>query len=118
MQERVHDFFTCFKISLKVSLIPIVIGSLIGIIYGLVKGGLNYVLVFRWIYAMAIYASCLGLFVCAIAFMKPKYMGQLNHQKEWDKHFYKFGLIKVIGYVSAMVLIYAVILDYILYLMR
>lgn len=118
MRERVYDFFNCFKISLKVSLIPMVIGTLIALIYGTVKGTLNYILIFRWIYAMGIYISCLGLFICAVSFMKPKYMGKLNHQKEWDKHFYKFGLIKVVGYVSAMLLIYAVILDYILYLMR
>lgn len=118
MGERMYDFFACFKISLKVYIIPIIIGALIATIYGLSKGNFNYILVLHWIYAMGTYISCLGLFICAIAFMKPKYMSKLNHEKEWNKHFYKFGLIKVIGYVSGMMLIYSVLLDYIIYIIK
>ncbi|AWZ47637.1 hypothetical protein [Hathewaya limosa] len=117
-KDRLIDFNSCFILSLKVSLIPIIIGIIVGIIVGLVKKDLTYLNVLYWVYAFATYISCLGLVICAIAFMSPKHMEKLNHQKQWERYFKVFGLIKVIGYTSTFILIYSLILDIIIFYLK
>ena len=61
MKEILKDLLRCFILSLKIFLIPIILGAVIGIIGGLAQGDLYLQDVLSSINRMAIRVSCFGL---------------------------------------------------------
>lgn len=115
MRDRLKDLFNCFILSLKLILIPIIAGILIGVISGIINKDFHVLVFLGWIYRMGIYMACFGLFLCAIALMKPIHMNPLNHEKIWKQNFKVFGLIRVIGYSSVFIFLYSIILERIIF---
>jgi ABC-type dipeptide/oligopeptide/nickel transport system permease subunit len=118
MNEKLYDLYTCFKISLKVFLIPSIIGIIIGVILGLKGDGVHIVTILSWIFSIGTWLASLGLFVCAIAYIKTDFLGDLNHQKQWRKYFYKFNLIGVIFWICIFMYVYLIIIDLIKYIIK
>ena len=118
MSERLYDIFTCFKLSLKIFLIPLIIGTLIGTILGLRNGELSIVTIITWIFSVGTWVSSLGLVVCAVSFMKTDFLGDLNHQRQWRKYFYRLNLVPVMFFICMFIYGYLIILDYIKYIIK
>lgn len=111
MQERLYDLFTCFKISLK-AFVPIaVVGAIVGVIAGAVGNGVNTRQVLSWIFTIGTWLNCLALLVCAIAFMRPKFLGDLDYQKQWRTYFYKMNLISVMFIICMLMFVYLAGID-------
>lgn len=115
MKDRLRDFFNCFILSLKIILIPIIAGVLIGVISGIINKEFHAIVFLVWIYRLGVYTACFGLFLCAIALIKPIHMNPLNSEKLWKKKFKIFGLIRVIGYTSVFIFLYSIIVEKIIF---
>ncbi|MEG2018707.1 MAG: hypothetical protein RR128_09655, partial [Clostridium sp.] len=94
----VHDTVFCFKLSLKLVFIPIIIGALSGIIYLLSKGqSIELTPMLLWVRNTGIIFSCIGLFICALGFLQPTMLLRpLSYQKTWRKYLNNFGLVGTI----------------------
>lgn len=113
MQAYVHDFLYCLKLSLKIAIIPVVIGIIITLGYLLIKGEPIYISrVLIGIRNTGIIFSCAGLFVCAAAFLQPsKFLRPLNYKKKWRLYFEKFELVGSLFCISLMITVYFLIFD-------
>lgn len=111
-----EDIFTSFKISLKIYLIPLILGAVSGLIYCLVKDlPINIYTLLRSTVHIGIWMSCFGLFIGAVAFMKPQYMEPLNYQNQWRNYYKLFNLIGAIISICFLMLSYSLIIDTILW---
>jgi len=117
VNEKIYDIFTCAKIATLIFIPIALIGSLVGIILGISKSALTVGYTLSWIFNIGVWIASFGLFIAAIAFVKPKHMRELNHQKEWRKHFYKMNLVGVIFTVCAIQYVYLAIIDLLRYYM-
>lgn len=115
MKEILKDLLRCFKLSLKIFLIPIILGAVIGAIIGLVNGNLGLEGVLRSIDSTCIRISCLGLAISAIGFIKPRMMEPLDYQEKWMEYFNRFNLVGVIFFISLFMLIYSTVIDVVLF---
>jgi len=107
-----EDFFYCIKISMKVALIPVIIGLVFSLGYCLTSGNpITTYAILRAIRSTGIIFGCFGLFICGLAFMKPETLGPLSYQKEWRMYFVKFNLIGVILCISTLIAFYFLMLD-------
>lgn len=111
-----EDIFTSFKISLKIYLIPLILGMISGLIYCLVKDlPLSIYTLLKGTVHIGIWMSCFGLFIGAVAFMKPRHMEPLNYQNQWRNYYKFFNLIGSIVSICLFMLSYALIMDIILW---
>ncbi|GEM_PF-375953 len=111
-----EDIFTSFKISLKIYLIPLILGMISGLIYCLVKDlPISIYTLLRGTVNIGIWMSCFGLFIAAVAFMKPQYMEPLNYQNQWRNYYKFFNLIGSIASICFFMLSYSLIMDIILW---
>ena len=115
MKEKIHDLLLCLKLSLLIFIIPAIIGSLIGIILTLNNKGTMLINILTWIFDVGTWMASLGLFICAIAFVKTDFLKELNYQNQWRRHFYKFNLMGVVFIICMFIYVYLIILDYIKY---
>ncbi|MBD8047710.1 hypothetical protein [Clostridium faecium] len=113
-----EDIFTSFKVSLKIYLIPIILGVIASIIYCLVKDlPISIYTLLRGPVHIGIWISCLGLLIGAVAFIKPQHMEPLNYQKQWRTYYKFFNLIGAIVSICFMMMIYSLIIDTLLWYM-
>ena len=115
MREILKDLLRCFKLSLKIFLIPIVLGVIIGLIGGLFKGNLNLQYILESVGSTTIRISCLGLAISGIGFMKRDMMEPLNYEEKWMEYFNRFNLVGVIFFISLFMLTYSTIFDLFLF---
>jgi hypothetical protein len=109
----IQDVVFCFKLSLKLAIIPVVLGIIISFIYLLIKGQaieLSPILV--GIRNTGIIFSCAGLSVAALGFLQPtKLLRPLNYHKTWRRYLDKFGLVGTIFCTSSFLVSYFFIYD-------
>jgi len=117
VNEKIYDVFTCVKIASLIFLPIALLGAVVGVILGISKSALSVGDILSWIFYIGVWISSFGLFIAAVAFVKPKHMRDLNHQKEWRKHFYKMNLVGVIFTVCFVQYIYLAIIDVLRYYM-
>lgn len=117
MQAYVHDFLYCVKLSLKIAIIPVIIGIVITFGYLIIKGDPIHVSrILVGIRNTGIIFSCAGLFICAAAFLQPsKFLRPLNYNKKWRLYFEKFQLVGSLFCISLMISIYFLIFDVVLW---
>lgn len=111
MQERLYDLFTCFKLSLKIFAPIAIVGAIIGVIVSVAGNGINTYDILSWIFIIGTWITSLALLVCAIAFMKPKFLGDLDYQNQWRVHFYKMNLIGVMFVICILMFVYLAGID-------
>ncbi|WP_346868095.1 hypothetical protein [Clostridium sp. UBA1353] len=107
------DVVFCFKLSLKLVIIPVVLGIVISCIYLLIKGqAMDLYRILRGIRNTGIIFSCGGLFVSALAFLQPiKLLRPLSYEKTWRQYLYKFGLVGTIFCTFALLATYFLVYD-------
>lgn len=121
MEQKVKgymsDVFFCFKLSLKLAIIPIVLGIVISFIYLLIKGqGISISPILMGVRSAGIIFSCMGLFISALGFLQPlKLLRPLSYEKTWRKYLNKFGLVGTIFCTSAFLALYFFIYDIIIH---
>lgn len=107
-----EDFVYCIKLSLKIALLPILIGLVATTIYCLIsKNPISLYALLRGVRNTGIIMSCFGLFICALAFLKPDTLGPLNYQKQWRMYFVKFNLVGAIMCICTLILFYFLMFD-------
>ncbi len=111
MKEILTDLLRCFKLSLKIFLIPLALGAIIGVITGLVRGNLQVEGVLRSVNTTAIRISCFGLAISGIGFIKRDMMEPLNYEEQWMEYFNRMNLVGVIFFISLFMLTYSIIID-------
>ena len=110
--EWLEDFLYCVKLSIKLSIIPILIGLVITTLYCLFTG--NQITVYyllRGIRSAGMIISSAGLFICAGAFLKPNTLAPLSYQNQWRIYFVRFNLIGAILCICTLVLFYFLMMD-------
>ena len=115
MKEILEDLLHCFILSLKIFLIPIILGAVIGLIGGLVSKNLNLHGVLNSVNSTAIRVSCFGLAISGIGFVRREMLEPLNYEEKWMEYYNKLNLVGVIFFVSLFMLVYSVIIDLILF---
>lgn len=117
MRDYIRDIFYCFKISVKVAIIPIVLGAVISILYLLINGkSLGVIEIGMGIRNTGILFASLGLFICAAAFLQPtKLIRPLHYEETWKTYLNKFGLVGCMMCCSIFLMSYFLILDLVLY---
>lgn len=118
VQAYTQDVFTCFKVSLKLAIIPIVLGAVIGFFYLMFTGNpITLISILAGIRSAGLIFACMGLFICAIAFLNPsKYLRPLAYEKKWKLHLAKFGLVGTIFCIFILEAIYFLAVDVILWM--
>jgi hypothetical protein len=117
VKEILEDLLRCFKLSLKIFLIPVILGAVIGVIGGLFKGNINLQDVLKSVDSTNIRISCFGLAISGIGFIKRDMMEPLNYEEKWMEYFNKFNLVGVIFFISLFMLVYSTIFDLVLFKM-
>lgn len=120
MKSSISDFFEdflyCIKLSLKISVIPILAGLVITVLYCLFsKNPITLEIILKGIRSTGIIMACFGLFICALAFLRPDTLGPLNYQKQWRMYFVKFNLVGAIMCICTLILFYFLIFDVVLW---
>ncbi|WP_040192159.1 hypothetical protein [Clostridium culturomicium] len=113
----VDDILYCLKLSLKIALIPIVIGVIGTIVYLLIKGeSIEFIRILLGVRNVGIVFSCGGLFICALGFLQPlKLLRPLSYHNTWKKYFKQFGLVGVMFCISGFMAVYFLGLDVAIY---
>lgn len=113
----VHDTLYCLKLSLKIALIPIVIGVIGTIGYLLIKGeSIELVRILLGVRNVGMVFSSAGLFICALGFLQPlKFLRPLSYHNTWEMYFKQFGLVGAMFCVSGLIAIYFLGLDVFIY---
>lgn len=114
MKGILKDLFRCFKLSLKIFLIPIILGAVVGLISGLTKGQLNLQDVLEEVNRSNIRVSCFGLAISGIGFVKTRMMEPLNYEEKWAEYFSVLNLVGAIFFISLFMVTYALTIDVIL----
>ena len=115
MKEILEDLLHCFILSLKIFLVPIILGAIIGVIGGLVGGELNLQGVLASVNRTAIRISCFGLAIAGIGFVKREMLEPLNYEEKWLQYYNKLNLVGVIFFISLFMLVYSTIIDLVLF---
>ncbi|MCB2299421.1 hypothetical protein [Clostridium tagluense] len=115
MKEILKDLLHCFILSLKIFLVPIIMGALIGVISGLLNGDLNLQGVLASVDRTAIRISCFGLAISGIGFVKREMLEPLNYEEKWMEYYEKLNLVGVIFFVSLFMLVYSTVIDLVLF---
>ncbi len=115
MRGILKDLWKCFKLSLKIFLVPIIFGVLVGVIGGLVSSNLSLQEVLGAVNRTAIRISCFGLAIAAIGFVKREMLEPLNYEEKWMEYYEKLNLVGVIFFVSLFMLAYSTIIDLVLF---
>ena len=115
MNEISRDLLRCFKLSLKIFLVPIILGVVVGLIYSLINGSFTFQEVIGFVNRMTIRISCFGLAIAAIGLVKRQMQEPLNYQEKWNEYFQTLNLVWVIFFISLFMLIYSLIIDFILF---
>ncbi|GCD12513.1 hypothetical protein [Clostridium tagluense] len=115
MKGILKDLLHCFILSLKIFLVPIIMGALIGVISGLVNGDLNLQGVLASVDRTAIRISCFGLAISGIGFIKREMLEPLNYEEKWMEYYEKLNLVGVIFFVSLFMLVYSTVIDLVLF---
>ena len=115
MKEILKDLLRCFKLSLKIFLIPLILGAVIGVIGGLVGGDLKLHGVLSSVDTTCIRISCFGLAIAGIGFIKREMLEPLNYEEKWMEYFEKLNLVGVIFFISLFMLAYSTIIDLIVF---
>lgn len=115
MKEILNDLLRCFILSLKIFLIPIILGVVFGVIGGLACGDLYLQGVLNSVNTTAIRVSCFGLAISAIGFVKREMLEPLNYEEKWMEYFNRLNLVGVIFFVSLFMLVYSTIIDLVLF---
>jgi len=107
------DVVFCFKLSLKLVIIPVVFGIIISCTYLLIKGqAMELSRILIGIRNIGIIFSCGGLFVSALGFLQPtKLLRPLSYEKTWRQYLNKFGLVGTIFCTSAFLVSYFLVYD-------
>ncbi len=117
IEACVHDVLYCLKLSLKIALIPIILGVVITLGYLLIKGeSIEFLRIIVGVRNIGIIFSCAGLFICALGFLQPlKLLRPLSYNSSWEKYFKKFGLVGAMFCISGFMASYFLILDVLIY---
>lgn len=112
-----QDVTYCFKISLKIAIIPVILGAVITLGYLIINGeSIELLRVLNGVRNAGIMFACAGLFICAAAFLRPtSLLRPLSYDKTWRKYFNKFGLVGTIFCTCGFVTAYFLLLDVVLY---
>jgi hypothetical protein len=111
MKGILKDLFRCFKLSLKIFLIPLTLGAVVGLIASISRGEFYLQEIFGFVNRMTIRVSCFGLAISAIGLVKTRMMEPLNYEEQWAKYFSVLNLVGAIFFISLFMLIYSVIID-------
>lgn len=110
--EWMEDFLYCVKLSLKLSIIPIMIGLVITTLYCIFTGSpITVYNLLRGVRSSGMIISSAGLFICAGAFLKPSTLEPLSYQNQWRIYFLKFNLIGAILCICTLILFYFLMFD-------
>ena len=115
MMGILKDLFRCFKLSLKIFLIPLILGALVALITSISNGEFYLPEIFRIINRMIIRVSCLGLAIAGIGLVKTRMMEPLNYEEKWAEYFNVLNLVGAIFFISLFMLIYSVLIDVVLF---
>ena len=117
IEAYVHDLLYCIKLSLKIALIPAVLGLIGTIVYLFFKGEtIEFMRVIIGIRNVGLVFSCLGLFICCLGFLQPlKLLRPLSYHNTWENYFRQFGLVGAMFCISGFMVIYFLILDMLIY---
>lgn len=113
LSERAYDLFTCFKISGIVFGVVLTLALIASAIVGIKNGTFGIKLIVDWVFTFGVWIGAAGMFLSGVAFLKPKFMEDLTHQKQWRTHFYRMNFIGVMFTVCIYLFVYVTILDYI-----
>lgn len=111
MKGILKDLFRCFKLSLKIFLIPLILGAVVALITSIYNGVFSLPEIFKIINRMIIRISCFGLAISGIGFIKTRMMEPLNYEEKWAEYFNVLNLIGAIFFISLFILIYGIIID-------
>ncbi|MEG1255116.1 hypothetical protein [Clostridium sp.] len=113
IQSYIHDVVYCLKLSLKIVIIPLVLGIVFNIGYLLIQNQpLDVIQILIGIRNIGIMFSCFGLFICALGFLRPTVMLRpLSYQRTWKKYLNEFGLVGTIFCTSAFLITYFLVFD-------
>lgn len=111
MKGILKDLFRCFKLSLKIFLIPLILGALVGVIASISKGEFLLLEIFSSINRAAIRISCFGLAIAGIGLIKTRMMEPLNYEEKWAEYFSVLNLVGAIFFISLFMLVYSIIID-------
>ena len=111
MKDFLEDLKYCFTISLKVSIIPYILGFIIGLIKYIFNKKLTFSYALKMIPIMGIWFFCFGLALAAMSFLKVDLMRPLTYEKKWKLYFKKLNLAQVIFFVCSFGMIYSVALE-------
>ncbi|MCB2290493.1 hypothetical protein LGK97_12010 [Clostridium sp. CS001] len=111
MKGILKDLFRCFKLSLKIFLVPLILGAVVGLIASLIRGEFYLQEIFSFVNRMTIRVSCFGLAISAIGLVKTRMMEPLNYEEKWVEYFSVLNLVGVIFFISLFMLGYSVIID-------
>ncbi|MEG0307812.1 MAG: hypothetical protein RR891_03150 [Clostridium sp.] len=117
VQEYTQDVVYCLKLSLKILVIPVVMGIVYGIGYLLINDQpLELVRICIEIRNVGIMFSCFGLFISALGFLRPGVMLRpLSYEKSWRKYLKKFGLVGTIFCTCGFLISYFLVFDLVVY---
>lgn len=117
VKEYIQDVLYCFKISLKIAIIPVILGAVISLGYLLISGeSVELIRVLYGVRNAGIMFACAGLFICAAAFLRPtSLLRPLSYDKTWRKYFNKFGLVGSMFCICSFVTMYFLVLDVVIY---
>jgi flagellar biosynthesis protein FliQ len=111
MKGILKDIVRCLKLSLKIFLVPLVLGVVVGLIASIVRGEFYIQEIFSFVNRMTIRISCFGLAIAAIGMVKTRMMEPLNYEEKWAQYFSVLNLVGAIFFISLFMLIYSVIID-------
>lgn len=117
VKEYANDILYCFKLSLKIAMIPLVLGIVYTVISSLInRESIEILGIIAGIRSIGIIFSCAGLFICALGFLQPlKLLRPLSYNESWRRYFYKFGLVGAMFCICGFMAIYFLGLDVLLY---
>lgn len=112
-----HDVFYCVKLSLKIALIPIILGIVGTFGYLIIKGEtIEFTRILLGVRSVGIVFSCGGLFICGLGFLQPlKLLRPLSYHNTWQNYFEKFGLVGAMFCISGLMTVYFLGLDLLIY---
>jgi hypothetical protein len=111
MKGILKDLFRCLKLSLKIFLIPLILGVVVGLIASIARGEFYLQEIFSFVNRMTIRISCFGLAISGIGLVKTRMMEPLNYEEKWAEYFSVLNLVGAIFFISLFMLIYSVIID-------
>lgn len=112
-----NDILRCFKLSLMLWLIPLILGGVTSFIGQLIKGqGIITYNILLTIRNLGFIIPSFGLFIGAVGYLMPlTHLRPLDYNEDWRRFFSKLNMVTVITITCAFMVFYTFILDIIMF---